>query len=348
MASNDKTPCADSTEEPSTPNPISPNTLHLTGLERLYLEEVYPHFRGGKVEKHFDKKLITPNRDSNLDLPVIGSLVHCGSITLDHAATKAGGFGPQYFQSTMDMLLYDAVLATQAAKEFSPPWRNDACGFSHRPERRHVLLVRLYTKLLLKKTGRCDRDSIGRGGSARHEVRTPLISRVIGQLDKTGPTPLSTCPPLQGGCDIDRETKGLAYNPPSPFTHLLRSSGPPSSLPHPSTSGRSSCLHPTIQLLSKGNRKRRLSWSRSPSLSTQGVTETQPQVQPPRKLQGWLAHNVFLKSQRPHKLQGRAPLKDPATPAYQVFTPVALAPEASVTSQCLPRLDFCSTSYEAE
>nr|CAD7459427.1 unnamed protein product [Timema tahoe] len=51
-----------------------------------------------------------------------------------HSDPELGGFGPQYFQSTMDMLLYDAVLATQAAKEFSPPWRNDAClGFNPCP-----------------------------------------------------------------------------------------------------------------------------------------------------------------------------------------------------------------------
>nr|CAD7443747.1 unnamed protein product [Timema bartmani] len=34
--------------------------------------------------------LSTQDRDSNLDLPVIGSLVHCESSALDHAATKAG------------------------------------------------------------------------------------------------------------------------------------------------------------------------------------------------------------------------------------------------------------------
>nr|CAD7460708.1 unnamed protein product [Timema tahoe] len=34
--------------------------------------------------------LSTPDRDSNLDLPVIGSLVYCESSALDHAATEAG------------------------------------------------------------------------------------------------------------------------------------------------------------------------------------------------------------------------------------------------------------------
>nr|CAD7601938.1 unnamed protein product [Timema genevievae] len=34
--------------------------------------------------------LNTPNCGSNLDFPVIGSLVHCDSSALDHAATEEG------------------------------------------------------------------------------------------------------------------------------------------------------------------------------------------------------------------------------------------------------------------
>nr|CAD7453556.1 unnamed protein product [Timema tahoe] len=42
------------------------------------------------MENHFRKfKLKSPDRDSNLDLPVIGSLIYCESSALDHAATKA-------------------------------------------------------------------------------------------------------------------------------------------------------------------------------------------------------------------------------------------------------------------
>nr|CAD7462430.1 unnamed protein product [Timema tahoe] len=45
---------------------------------------------GGKVENHFGKPPNrTPDRDSNLNLPVIGSLVYCKSSVLDHVATKA-------------------------------------------------------------------------------------------------------------------------------------------------------------------------------------------------------------------------------------------------------------------
>nr|CAD7458848.1 unnamed protein product [Timema tahoe] len=53
------------------------------------LLEVYPHLRGGRVGSHLGKTFIsTP--DSNLDLPVIGSLVYCESSVLDHAATETG------------------------------------------------------------------------------------------------------------------------------------------------------------------------------------------------------------------------------------------------------------------
>nr|CAD7443745.1 unnamed protein product [Timema bartmani] len=58
---------------------------------RFYLEEVYPYLHGGRVENHLGKPtLTTPDRDSNLVLPVIGSLVYCESSALDHAATEAG------------------------------------------------------------------------------------------------------------------------------------------------------------------------------------------------------------------------------------------------------------------
>nr|CAD7440840.1 unnamed protein product [Timema bartmani] len=45
----------------------------------------------GRVENHLGKTtLSTPDRYSNLDLPIISSLVYCESSALDHAATKAG------------------------------------------------------------------------------------------------------------------------------------------------------------------------------------------------------------------------------------------------------------------
>nr|CAD7589043.1 unnamed protein product [Timema genevievae] len=43
-----------------------------------------------KVENHFGKTTLnTPNRDSNLDLPGIGSLVYCKGSVLDQAAIEA-------------------------------------------------------------------------------------------------------------------------------------------------------------------------------------------------------------------------------------------------------------------
>nr|CAD7610387.1 unnamed protein product [Timema genevievae] len=41
---------------------------------RLNIEEVNPHLRGGRVENHLGKTpSSSPDRDSNLDLPVLGS-----------------------------------------------------------------------------------------------------------------------------------------------------------------------------------------------------------------------------------------------------------------------------------
>nr|CAD7588270.1 unnamed protein product [Timema genevievae] len=44
-------------------------------LGRLNLEEVNPHLRGGRVENHLGKTTpSSPDRDSNLDLPVLSGL----------------------------------------------------------------------------------------------------------------------------------------------------------------------------------------------------------------------------------------------------------------------------------
>nr|CAD7589016.1 unnamed protein product [Timema genevievae] len=49
--------------------------ISLKELGRLNLEEVNPHLRGGRVENHLGKTTpSSPDRDSNLDLPVLGGL----------------------------------------------------------------------------------------------------------------------------------------------------------------------------------------------------------------------------------------------------------------------------------
>nr|CAD7456889.1 unnamed protein product [Timema tahoe] len=61
------------------------------GLGRLYLEEVYLHLRGRRVDNYFGNITFnTLDRDSNLNLPVIGSRVYFESNALDHTATEAG------------------------------------------------------------------------------------------------------------------------------------------------------------------------------------------------------------------------------------------------------------------
>ncbi|CAG2053620.1 unnamed protein product [Timema podura] len=59
-------------------------------LGKINLEEVHPHFREERVDNHLGKKntLITPNRDSNPDLLVIGNLIYCESGVLDHTDTE--------------------------------------------------------------------------------------------------------------------------------------------------------------------------------------------------------------------------------------------------------------------
>nr|CAD7438152.1 unnamed protein product [Timema bartmani] len=64
-------------------------TLVALGSGRLYLEKAYPHLRGDEWKTIFEKnQLSTLDQDSDLDFPVIGSLVYRESSALDHAATE--------------------------------------------------------------------------------------------------------------------------------------------------------------------------------------------------------------------------------------------------------------------
>nr|CAD7206505.1 unnamed protein product [Timema douglasi] len=52
---------------------LTSDSQHL-GIGKVELEEVNPHLRGGRVENHLDKKnSSSPDRDSNLDLPILSS-----------------------------------------------------------------------------------------------------------------------------------------------------------------------------------------------------------------------------------------------------------------------------------
>nr|CAD7428593.1 unnamed protein product [Timema monikensis] len=53
---------------------LSTNYANGLGIGKVELEEVNPHLRGGRVENHLGKTtLSSPDRDSNLDLPVLSS-----------------------------------------------------------------------------------------------------------------------------------------------------------------------------------------------------------------------------------------------------------------------------------
>nr|CAD7568849.1 unnamed protein product [Timema californicum] len=63
--------------------------VRISGLGRLYLLGMYRHLRGRQVENHERKTTLSiPDQDSNLDLPVIDSLVYCESSVLDHVTTE--------------------------------------------------------------------------------------------------------------------------------------------------------------------------------------------------------------------------------------------------------------------
>ncbi|CAG2057415.1 unnamed protein product [Timema podura] len=54
-------------------------------------EEVHPHLRGWRVETHLGKTtLSSPERGSNLYLPIIGGLVYCDISASNHAVTEVG------------------------------------------------------------------------------------------------------------------------------------------------------------------------------------------------------------------------------------------------------------------
>nr|CAD7423102.1 unnamed protein product [Timema monikensis] len=70
------------------------STNYANGLEigKVELEEVNPHLRGGRVENHLGKTTpSSPDRDSNLDLPVLSSRAYTTS-ALANYTTEAGRY----------------------------------------------------------------------------------------------------------------------------------------------------------------------------------------------------------------------------------------------------------------
>nr|CAD7443827.1 unnamed protein product [Timema bartmani] len=71
--------------------PSPPPVVSIYLREERHLGSGQGAARQERVENHFGRKnLSTLDLDSNLDLLVIGSLVHCKSNALDHAATEVG------------------------------------------------------------------------------------------------------------------------------------------------------------------------------------------------------------------------------------------------------------------
>nr|CAD7587697.1 unnamed protein product [Timema genevievae] len=78
------------------PPSLGESSANFPGLEGV----VYPHLR--RVENDFGKNLRTPDQNSNLYLPVIGSLVYCECSALDHEATEALANAPVVLSQTTE------------------------------------------------------------------------------------------------------------------------------------------------------------------------------------------------------------------------------------------------------
>nr|CAD7427175.1 unnamed protein product [Timema monikensis] len=73
---------------------LSTNYTNGLGIRKVELDEVIPHLRGGRVENHLGKTTpSSPDRDSNLDLPVLGSRAQHDTSALANYATESMLFG---------------------------------------------------------------------------------------------------------------------------------------------------------------------------------------------------------------------------------------------------------------
>nr|CAD7255870.1 unnamed protein product [Timema shepardi] len=82
-------------------------------------EEVYTHLV--RVENHLRKTtLSTPNRDSNLNIFVVGSLVYCESSALDNAATEKGFWNREVLQEDCSSVIGCRTLDGRQVDSNSP------------------------------------------------------------------------------------------------------------------------------------------------------------------------------------------------------------------------------------
>nr|CAD7441824.1 unnamed protein product [Timema bartmani] len=83
-------------------------------LGRLNLEEVNPHLRGGRVENHLGKTApSSPDRDSNLDLPVLNDADADAALTAENTddSNQGGGDKSGYMLREQDRFLPIANIA---------------------------------------------------------------------------------------------------------------------------------------------------------------------------------------------------------------------------------------------
>nr|CAD7433416.1 unnamed protein product [Timema monikensis] len=111
------------------PSLFLPKKEGIIGIRKVELEEVNPHLRGGRVENHLGKTTpSSPDRDSNLDLPILGSRAQH-----DKRVSQLHHRGGSYYYSTISALIRPTTQKNLEAPRVKPrTFKSVARNLDHR------------------------------------------------------------------------------------------------------------------------------------------------------------------------------------------------------------------------
>nr|CAD7394683.1 unnamed protein product [Timema cristinae] len=158
---------------------------------RLPFLEIYLHLCDRSMKNHFGKIIFsTPDRDSNLELPIIGCLVYCKSSALEHVAIKSRGFSfhLRALSQPLDLLLDCAQPQLQL-------W-----GRGHLTE----TLEKLFDKIVVLDSMGKDKTTTG-SADVRRESRYLRVAQSLG----TAPSTLTGSPTTTGATLLPRREPTL-------------------------------------------------------------------------------------------------------------------------------------------
>nr|CAD7399083.1 unnamed protein product [Timema cristinae] len=173
-----------------------------TGIGKVEFEEVNPHLRGGRVEHHLGKTTpSSPDRDLNLDLPVLSSraqhykrviqLRHRGGIPSLYSLL-IGYMGSYSLHTlivvTIRSIVYDIQWCSQSSAHHQHRWGNPggACTLIESADSPNHTLRGMWTKLSLFHSTRAERQTqflvIG-----LKLVTSDIVFQVVGVADDQAP-----------------------------------------------------------------------------------------------------------------------------------------------------------------